>query len=55
MTSDDFFGLLILVYYTLALPAGIGAFAHGANGLAVAVVLSIALPMVALLAGTRTR
>lgn len=55
MTSEDVFGLLTLLFYLLALPAGIGAFAHGATGLAVVVVLSIALPMLALFAGASAR
>ena len=53
--SEDVFGLLFLLFYLLALPAGIGAFAQGATGLAVAVVLSIAIPMIALLAPMPSR
>jgi len=55
MSSDTAFGLLTLLFYLLALPAGIGAFAQGATWLAVVVVLSIALPMIALVAGTSDR
>lgn len=50
MTSDDVFDLLVLLFYMLALPAGIGAFAQGATWLGVAVVLSIAIPTIALFA-----
>ncbi len=55
MTSDDILGLLFLLFYLLALPAGIGAFTHGATGLAVVVVLSIGLPIIALFAPVSRR
>ena len=50
MTSDDILGVVTVLFYLLAVPLGIGAFTHGAVGLAVLAVLAIPLLAIALFA-----
>jgi hypothetical protein len=46
--TDTIIGLFCLAYFALAIPASMGVFAQGATGLAVFVVVSAALPLIAL-------
>jgi fumarate reductase subunit C len=49
MTLEDCYGLLFMVYFALVISAGVGAFARGATGFAVLLVMGLAAPIVILL------
>lgn len=49
MTREDCFGLAFMAYFALVVSLGVGIFAWGATGLAVLIVVALAIPFLALL------